>query len=135
MKKLLFAVLVGLMLVSCENDTIATFTPDPSMDTRFNGVYIYSYYWEDTNGIEEERIFKRYVFDDTDRCTYSHDVTRYTIANGWYYLDIFLRYSWYTDGNNIYFYSAYDPEDVEQYTFEFTSDGVIIGGYLYKKKQ
>jgi hypothetical protein len=82
MKKLfnLLAVfLASMMLIGCALEPKAQLLSD----SRFNGEFVYSNYWNDKDGIEEKNEYYSYTFDGTSDCTLYYDYSNYDIDLGW----------------------------------------------------
>lgn len=82
MKKLfnlLVVFLASMMLVGCAREAPVKLLED----TKFNGTFVYSRYWEDDNGLEEVNEYYSYDFDGTNECTYYYDYKNYRKLTGW----------------------------------------------------
>jgi hypothetical protein len=115
--------------------------PQPKVlsDSRFNGTFIYSYYWTDSWGIEEINEYESFTFDGTNK-VFNYDYYKnYSNSSGWSYSGDYIgdHYSWYREfeicngqyRNKLWDNSYSDWTEWENY--EFSGDGKTLTLYNY----
>lgn len=70
-------ILILICLVGCNSETSLL------EDSRFNGHFVYSNYWRDSDGIEEINEYYSYTFDGTNICWYYFNYEKYRKSTGW----------------------------------------------------
>ena len=133
-----------LLFLSCEMDGETAFSsiinsPTTLSDARFNGDFVYFYYWEDSSGIEENTQYTSFSFDGTNKVFYYNYYKRYSKTSGWSYSGDYIgdHYSWYLEfevrsgeyRRKLWDNSFSEWSNWEKY--EFSSDGKILTLFNY----
>jgi len=119
--------------------TIAAITPTLLSDTKFNGYFSYSYYWEDSSGIEEKSEYTSFDFDGSNKVFYYTKHSRYSITYGWSYSGDYPGdyYAWYLEFeilNGMYRERLWDNPYSEWSNwerYEFSNNGNTLTLYNY----
>lgn len=132
MKKLvcfITMILIVIGLVGCKVDTPSTTQKKALSDARFNGNFVYSNYWKDSDGLEEKNEYYSYTFDGTNDCTLYYSYENYYKSSGWLTGKDYNYYKIEIDESKTYFRlclatyngSGYEPlgtwDDWKKYEF------------------
>lgn len=120
--------------MSCDGSLFGIKKPKPLDDPRFNGSFIYSYRWEDSNGIEEDYDYISYTFDGTNKVRFYTVYYSYRIASGWLYSgnyvgDSYSHYYEFEIKDGQYRYKIWDNKYSSWYDWEpytFSPDGETL---------
>lgn len=79
MKKIIFSLFITIIsFIGCTlEEPMVEDTVKRLNDQRFNGNFVYSYYWTDDDGIEEKNEYYSYKFDGTSKCWYYYNYEYY----------------------------------------------------------
>lgn len=132
MKKLfnLLAVfLASMMLIGCALEPKAQLLSD----SRFNGEFVYSNYWNDKDGIEEKNEYYSYTFNGTNECTLYYSVKNYSKLTGWTESKDYNNYIIEIDDSKTHFkFCDYDWREWQKY--EFLDNGNTLRIWEFPEK-